>query len=300
MGALWIHGAQRVLGESAGSHAPGAGPKITHHTTEGASAAGAIGAYRATRSWPTMTAEWTGSRLRVFQHMPLNMAARALEHPSGPETNRANTVQIEHVGFTSNAARRAAGAPASLFVGSWPDARWAAIAQLCREIEAATGCRPQSLVPAGWWVSPQRLGGEAYFRGVGHHGHCHVPGNSHVDGTGFQIAKIIASGDGAFRPLVLGASGPDVEALQRATRVRAAACGRKDRMPPVDGVFGPVTQTCAAFVAYVLGVGSSQAGIVKGGLSVGVQRIIRDPGKRNLIEKRRAAGRRAKHCKGGK
>src|SRR4051812_46902798 len=100
MADQWIPGSTKVLGVSAGPHAVGAGSKIVHHTTEGSSAAGAIGAYNATRSWPTLTAEWTGTRLKVFQHMSLDTAARALEHPFGPETNRANCVQIEHVGFT--------------------------------------------------------------------------------------------------------------------------------------------------------------------------------------------------------
>jgi hypothetical protein len=69
-------------------------------------------------------------------------------------------------------------------------------------------------------------------------------------------------------------------------------------MPMADGVYGKRTRDDAAFVAYVLGVGDSQAQLVAGGLSPYVQGLIRDPSKRNRTQKRRAAVRRAKHCKG--
>jgi hypothetical protein len=69
-------------------------------------------------------------------------------------------------------------------------------------------------------------------------------------------------------------------------------------MPMADGVYGKRTRDDAAFVAYVLGVGDSQAALAAGGMSPYVQGLIRDPSKRNRTQKRRAAARRAKHCKG--
>jgi hypothetical protein len=51
-------------------------------------------------------------------------------------------------------------------------------------------------------------------------------------------------------------------------------------------------------VAYVLGVGDSQAALAAGGMSPYVQGLIRDPSKRNRTQKRRAGVRRPKHCKG--
>jgi Putative peptidoglycan binding domain len=190
--SVLLPGAVSVPGESAGA-STGGGAKIVHHTTEGASAAGAIGAYRASRSWPTLTAEWSGGRLHVSQHMAVTQMARALEHPPGTlPTNTANCVQIEHVGFTSVQAWRAAGSPAGLLVADWPAARWAAIAQLCRHIEARTGCPARSAVPAAWWSSPQRLGQAAFVAAAGHCGHVHVASNHHVDGTGFHIAAVLA------------------------------------------------------------------------------------------------------------
>jgi hypothetical protein len=293
----WLPGAIRVPGESSG-RSEGGGAGIVHHTTEGASAGGAVEAYRATRSWPTLTAEWTGVRLVVFQHMPLNLMARALEHPSGPATNRANKTQIEHVGFTDDAWRRKVGADPGLHVSRWPDARWAAIGALCRQIEAVTGCPAISAPPLTWWDEPQRMSGQSFFDTPGHSGHVHVPGNHHTDGTGFEIVKVLSRDDRPARSLKRGDTGPDVLALQLAVRLRAARCGRKDHMPVPDGIYGPKTERDAVFVAYVLGLGESQDGLANGGLSEYAQARIRDPRLRNRTQLKRAAVRRAKHCKG--
>jgi hypothetical protein len=301
----WLDGAIRLLGESSGRAVAGAGPKIGHHTTEGASSSGAVGAYRASRSWPTLTAEWTGVRLRFFQHMPLDMMARAFEHPPGtPETNRANVTQIEHVGFTDDSARARAGADPSLHVSRWPTARWHAIAALCREIEAVTGCPRRSAVPFSWWDAPQRLSGTQFVVVPGHLGHVHAANNHHTDGTGFKIELVLGgagggAGDKPSRRLRPGMAGADVLALQLAVRLRASRCGRTDRMPTADGVYGAETMRDAAFVGYVLGIGDSQGALVDDGLSAGVQGLIRDPSGRNATQKRRAAARRAKHCHKG-
>jgi hypothetical protein len=287
----------RVPGNSAGSHT-GGGAGTVHHTSEGSTAAGCIMAVRAANSWPHLTAEWTGARLRVFQHLPFDLAARTLKHPSGPETNRANKVQIEHVGFTDEAWRRRVDADPDLHVSRWTDARWSAIGALCRDIERLTGCPPRSAVPLAWWEHPQRMSGAAFYETAGHSGHCHVPGNDHGDGRWFDMALILETSDEARRTLRPGDMGADVTALQLAVRLRASRCGRKDHMPKADGVYGPKTARDAAFVAYILGVGEDQASLLDGGLSPYVQRLVRDPSLRNGTQRRRAVSRRAKHCKG--
>lgn len=282
----WHPQASIVRGRSAGSHAGDAGPKITHHTTEGSSAAGAIGAYRSHGGWPHLTVEWTGSRLKIYQHLPLNVAARALMNNSiGGETNRANTVQIEHVGFARE-------------THEWPTARYAAIANLCRWIEAQTGCPANSMSEARWGENrPPRIGNWDFHRGRGHHGHQHVPGNHHWDPGKLDIGAVLVLDDAPQRTLNYGNTGPDVLAFQRAVRLRADRCGRPDRMPTADGIMGEETSRDGGFVAYVLGIGTSQWSLRKNGISEYVQRLVRDPKQRNSVQKARAAVRRSKHCK---
>jgi hypothetical protein len=297
---MWLSNATRVPGVSAGANVAGAGPKVLHHTSEGSSAAGCIAAVRSSGSWPHLASEWTGGRLRNFQHMSLDVAARALEHPAGtPETNRANVVQIEHVGFTDDAYRARVGADPSLHVSRWPGARWAAIGAMCREIEALTGCPASTGISAARWARPAgwRHDGHAFLAYRGHTAHVFAPSNHHTDGTGFQIDLVLVQDDRPHRTLTAGDIGPDVLALQHALRLRASRCGRPDRMPALDGAFGVETRADAAFVAYVLGIGGDQAQFLDH-LSPDVQRLIRDPSGRNATQKRRAAGRRAKHCKG--
>lgn len=300
MRATWYPGAVRVLGNSSGAHAPGAGPKILHHTTEGSSTAGALAAFRMNNSWPTMTAEWRNERLLVTQHMPVNVAARALAHPYGPETNRANVVQIEHVGFTDEAYRKRVGAHPSLAVIRWSPARFAAIGRLCRWIEAQTGCPPRPVLGTRWGSDhPPRLAGQEFFGARGHAGHFHAPGNVHWDPSGaFAIQRVTEVDDDVSRRLEVGLSGADVHALQAALRVRAFRCGRRDLMPTVDGAYGHETKRSAAFVAYVMGIGTSQGAVVNEGLSQYAQRGIRQPSTRTARDKAREVPRRKKLCKG--
>jgi hypothetical protein len=83
------------------------------------------------------------------------------------------------------------------------------------------------------------------------------------------------------RALKQGMSGADVRALQLA----------------VDGVFTSEIDRGAAWAAFILGIGGSQDQILEGSLSEQVQARIRDPRKRNALQKRRAVGRRRVHCR---
>jgi hypothetical protein len=140
-------------------------------------------AYRSTRSWPTITAEWTGTRLKVFQHMPLDMMARALEHPAGTqETNRANVCQIEHVGFTDDAFRQHVGADPSLHVSRWPDC---AVGGDRRHVPRDRGHHGLPAVdghPADRWQRPAgwRQGGAEFVVYDQHTAHVFAPGNHHT------------------------------------------------------------------------------------------------------------------------
>lgn len=96
--------------------------------------------------------------------------------------------------------------------------------------------------------------------------------------------------DAVKRPLAVMtplAQGEDVGALQRAINQRLEARGSRARVE-VDGEFGPDTMDTGQIVAYVLGVGTDKQDDV---LSENEQAIIRDPGKRNQTQLRRAAER---------
>lgn len=143
--------------------------KIVHHTTEGASAEGALNAFRSNRSDPHFTVDAT----TIYQHVDTGEWSRSLEHPQGgPETNRDSAVQIEVVGF--------AGRPKSK-----PTLR--NVARLCRWIEMTHN------VPKVWPNGFPKASTNGHDPGGhnrdaitwdttgGHYGHSQVPRNVHWD-----------------------------------------------------------------------------------------------------------------------
>lgn len=172
--ALWHPAAVRVPFEDAGPFVTGA-PKILHHTTEGSTIAGAEGAYRANRSAPHFT--FDHDRGVLHQHIPINLAARALRHPAGvPETNRAHVIQIEHVGLASQSS-------------GWSAAAYQRVADLCRWIEANADVDRRCGVKFA--PGALRLQGQAWVGYRGHCGHMHAPGNDHVDPGSLRIQLIV-------------------------------------------------------------------------------------------------------------
>jgi hypothetical protein len=172
-------GVERVLLEDAGPYVTGR-PKICWHSTEGSTIEGAIGAYRQKRASPHFTID--PSRKRLVQHISVFRAARALEHRSGTvETNRARTVQVEIVGNATNMSRLARD-------------QLEFIADLARWIERTMKVPSTATVefvpfPSGF---PRRLAGQAWLDYSGHHGHMHVPGQSHEDPGALAIRNILA------------------------------------------------------------------------------------------------------------
>ena len=161
--AIW-----RPISGSSGAHV--GGPfKIVHHTTEGSSAEGAMGAFRSNRSDPHFTVD----AVNVFQHIDTAEGARALRNQAGGvQTNRDSAVQIELVGFAHLPKDRRA---------------LTNLARLCRWIESTHG------VPRTWPAGlprPARNGRDPgghnrdpqiWDSQGGHYGHCHVPENTHWD-----------------------------------------------------------------------------------------------------------------------
>lgn len=155
------------------------------HTTEGASAEGAFGAFRANGDWPHFTVTIEGGRFVVYQHLPINVGACSLEHRSGTvETNRQSAIQIEIVGA-------AASSPA------FPQAYLAGLAKLMRWIEASANVKPISTV--AWHPYPSsggdnngvRLSDAAWAAYNGWCGHMHVPHQEHGDPGAIDIHALL-------------------------------------------------------------------------------------------------------------
>ena len=144
----------------------GGGHKLIWHTTEGTGMDRMWNVLRDKNAAPHFLIDPGGGDAPVYQCIPLNRAARALEHPSGtPETNRANCIQVEIIGFAKDADEwghviyRDLGALAAL---------------IDHRFNIRRGYRPFT-VPAKK-VTP--LG---FVRATGHMGHAHVPNNNHWD-----------------------------------------------------------------------------------------------------------------------
>jgi hypothetical protein len=141
--------------------------KIVHHTTEGSTASGAMGAYKANKSDPHFTVDST----TIYQHIDTSVAARSVKNaPGGVQTNRDSAIQIEVVGF--------AGKPKN-------KETLKNVAKLCRWIEET------HKVPKVWPNGLPRTGSRdpgRHNRNAtnwntkgGHYGHSHVPENDHWD-----------------------------------------------------------------------------------------------------------------------
>jgi N-acetylmuramoyl-L-alanine amidase len=278
--ANWHPRASKIEGEHAGPHA-GGGRKIVWHTTEGSTAEGAIGAYRSHRGWPHFTLEYRDGRERLFQHLPLSRAARALEHPGGtPETNLANTIQVELVGFAKDTP-------------NWPAGHYAAIAKLARWIEknfkVPASCGVE-FVPVG---QKRRLSGRDFFDYRGHCGHQHAANqnkNEHTDPGKLRIELILGQHKYGSRALSPGASGDDVREFQAHLNRRLRARG----LPLTDenGNYSERTDRACRTVTWYLGFPMDV--VKRTGATPRVQQFIKDPDKRPALYRLRARGRKDK------
>jgi hypothetical protein len=177
---LFFPHAQRTPGQDAGTFT-GGGAKIVHHSTEGSTFAGALSAFKANNDFPHFTDTFENGVYVVHQHIPLNLAARSLEHPAGTgETNRDHCIQIEHVGLAAHMH----DIPAGYIAG---------IAALCRFIEAQAGVKRQALFPFTAPGIAHRLAWNTFHQYSGHLGHQHVPNqpSGHSDPGRLPINKIL-------------------------------------------------------------------------------------------------------------
>lgn len=170
-----LTGYEIVKGNDAGSFT-GGGNKLVLHTTEGTSANGAISAYRANNSWPHFTLSFEENK-RKIQHVETTLAARALQNNTadGYQTNRADCIQVEIVGYAKDAA-------------GWSTTKLDWLAERFKEIRAAYSFPLQALE---FKQNATRLSDKAFVDYAGIVGHQHCPDNTHWDPGALNIQYIL-------------------------------------------------------------------------------------------------------------
>jgi hypothetical protein len=149
------------------------------HTTEGSTFGGARSAFLKSDDWPHFTVTFEHGMFEVFQHLPISLAARSLEHrPGTVETNRQHAIQIEIVGRADNSSR-------------FPKEYLDGIAKLMRWIEANAGVGRSAgpkFAPVG---AQDRLTDDQWLSFKGWCGHQHVPHNDHEDPGAIDIQFLL-------------------------------------------------------------------------------------------------------------
>ena len=155
--------------------------KLVWHTTEGSSLPGYSGSH------PHFTLDM--KRRLLYQHIPVTSGAMALRNLSlGVETNRANAIQVELIGF-SDAAFAARVGRSDLAVKNWTDSDYAQIAELARWIEKH--CDVERVCTVTFHNDSTHKVGN-WLQYSGHIGHQHIPENTHWDpSAAFDIQKVI-------------------------------------------------------------------------------------------------------------
>jgi hypothetical protein len=157
------------------------------HTTEGPSFHPRDDSYGGWHTaYPHFTLIEKSSGVTVYQHLPINIAARALKNKrGGVQTNRARAIQIEIVG-------RAAASP------NFSEQMLGAISAWMRWVENETGVAPVApLEFIGWGGSgegaPSRMSSNEWMQFDGWCGHQHVPENDHWDPGRINIDRLLAA-----------------------------------------------------------------------------------------------------------
>ncbi len=181
--------AKTQLLEDGGSFT-GGGRKFLVHTTEGPTLEGAFATLSANRSAPHFILEVKNGQRRLVQCIPINRAARSLEHHGGPETNRANCIQVEVVGFTDGAKAKKLGHP-ELFVPNWSHDIYKSLHMLMQWTNQHFGVPMRADHPFIGQPGYARLSGQAFVNAVGLLGHCHAAENTHTDPGPLHTSLVI-------------------------------------------------------------------------------------------------------------
>lgn len=157
----------------------GGPPRGVLHTTEGTTFGGARSAFLANNDWPHFTVTFEHGVFEVFQHLPIDVAARSLRHPPGTvETNRQHAIQVEIVGSADNSPR-------------FPKEYLDGIAGLMRWIEANANIKCATGVEFRAPGQAPRLSDDEWLSYSGWCGHEHVPHNDHEDPGAIDIQHLL-------------------------------------------------------------------------------------------------------------
>jgi hypothetical protein len=196
MSEMWYPLAVRDIFKDSGGFLDGYAWRGVLHTTEGSTYAGARPSYAKGNS-PHFTVSFEGGAFKVWQHIPLNKAARALAHPAGtPETNRARCIQIEIVGRAAQSH-------------TFGREYLSGLGRLMRWIESNTGIQRRALdfkganegIVLAKTTSVIRLPKAEWINFNGWCGHQHVPYNSHWDPGNIDIDYLI-NFEAGVRPMI--------------------------------------------------------------------------------------------------
>jgi uncharacterized protein YcbK (DUF882 family) len=181
---LWVPGAERLsTSRSGGTYL--AGPwRFVFHTIEGEPSAAAFRQLAAGHANPPHLWAMPSADL-LLQTIPLNRSAYALARPGSTQTNRLQAVQVELWGF---AAKMAGVSQATL---DWLADR--VLAPVARMVPInLDNVRPAGGEYCYGTASPCRMRDDEWTRFDGVCGHKDVPGNSHWDPGGLDMAAIAA------------------------------------------------------------------------------------------------------------
>ena len=178
------------------------------HTTEGRTFAAHRSAIAQHNSWPHFSCTFEHGKFEIFQHIPINRAARALKANGPTETNQANAIQIEIVGIC-NPPDMNGGV---LDVPRFPRAYLAGIAEWMRWVEEHGVKRQATVAFKAPPANGVRLSPAAWMAYNGWLGHQHVPENDHTDPGAIDIATLLGEED------IDMATGDEIMAALRALR----------------------------------------------------------------------------------
>lgn len=174
--AIWHPKAKRLAMEDAGTFA-GGGPKFIVHTAEGKNLDTILAVLKAKRAAPHFVLGVHDGKRQLVQCIPINRAARALAHPSGPETNRANAIQVEVLEFAKNARK-------------WDPALYRYLHLLILWAHRHFDVPMEAHHPFYGQDGYHRLSGPGFYRASGVLGHCHAPGNDHWDPGNLNMERV--------------------------------------------------------------------------------------------------------------